>query len=489
MSGRAGQFGFGAWLFLRILALVHLIAFASYWAQCAGLVGPHGISPASPLFAAVRAHYGPSAYWQWPSLCWWLGTGAALPGLAAAGIVLAALLFAGVAPAACLFLLWADYLSLAGSGPLFFDYQWDALLLETTFLAVWIAPWSWLPGWRRAEPPRLARWLLLWLLFRLMLMSGLVKLTSGDPTWRNLTALAFHYHTQPLPTPLAWYADQLPAWAQRSACAAMFAIELLAPWTLWARPGVRRAGAAAIIGLQVAILLTGNYTFFNFLTIGLTVLALDDACWGRWSERIPGGPAGPPAAPPRASRPLRLVALSVFALTALESAQDFGLPFSRGPAFERIVAAIIPFRTFNNYGLFARMTTTRPQLVIEGSADGRDWRAYELPHQAGDLHRRPDFVAPWQPRLDWQLWFAALESPQENPWIEDLCAQLLRGTPEVLGLFAHNPFPLQPPRFVRIVRYTYEFTTAAERRATGQWWKRSFDDFYLPPVALTPPPG
>jgi hypothetical protein len=181
--------------------------------------------------------------------------------------------------------------------------------------------------------------------------------------------------------------------------------------------------------------------------------------------------------------------LAVFALTALEAAQDFGIPLSRGPAFERIIAAIVPFRTLNTYGLFARMTTTRPQLVIQGSEDGRDWRSYELPHQAGPLGRRPDFVAPWQPRLDWQLWFAALETPQDNPWIEDLGAQLLRGTPEVLRLFARNPFPLRPPHYVRIVRYTYEFTSAEERRATGEWWRRAFEDFYLPPMALTPPAG
>jgi len=486
MNGRDRQFGFGAWLFLRLLAVVHLIAFVSYAQQAPGLVGPHGITPAGNLFAAVRAHYGVAAYWQWPSLCWWLGPGRALPWMAAAGMGLSVLLFAGIAPAICLALLWVDALSLAGSGPLFFDYQWDALLLETTFLAIWIAPWSWLPGWRRADPPRLARWLLLWLLFRLMLMSGLVKLASGDPTWRDLSALSFHYHTQPLPTPFAWYADHLPDWIQRGTCTAMFAIELLAPWTLWGRPRWRRAGAAALIALQVAIFLTGNYTFFNVLTVALGMLALDDAVWGRWPERWPVWPRGAAAGPPGSPRGLAPIAVAVVAFTVLEAALRFGLPPAGQVWAQRLVAAEVPFRSLNNYGLFAVMTTTRPQLIIQGSDDGREWKSYELPHLPGDLARPPDFVAPFQPRLDWQLWFAALESAPDNPWIEGLCAHLLQGTPEVLRLFAVNPFPIHPPRYVRIVRYLYEFTTPAEHAESGNWWKRSFVDFYVPPVTLTP---
>jgi hypothetical protein len=485
MSGRAAQFSFSSWLFLRALAVIHLVAFGSYAAQAPGLVGPHGISPAGTLLAAVRAHYGAAALWQWPTLCWWLGADRALPWLAGGGIVLALLLFAGIAPAICLGLLWIDSLSLAGSGPLFFDYQWDALLIETTFLAIWIAPWSWWPAWRRPEPPRLARWLLLWLLFRLMLLSGLVKLASGDPTWRNLTALSFHYHTQPLPTPFSWYADHFPTAVQKATCAAMFAVELLAPFTLFAGPRLRRIGVATLIALQVAIFLTGNYTFFNLLTVALCLLALDDAAWGPWPGRIPPWPSGrdPAARPPPWG--LAPVAAAVVAFTTLEAVARFGLLPPHSAWAEGIIAAEVPFRSLNNYGLFARMTTTRPQLVIQGSDDGRDWRTYELPHQAGDLARRPDFIAPLQPRLDWQLWFAALESAPDNPWIEELCARLLQGTPEVLRLFARNPFPDHPPRYLRIVRYLYEFTTPAERAASGNWWKRSFVDFYVPPVALT----
>jgi len=234
---KSEHYSLSSWLFLRILAVIHLIAFVSFWTQAPGLIGPHGLLPAARLFAYVHQHLGWSRYWQLPSLCWWLGTGAALPALCAAGIVLALLLFAGIAPALCLALLWLDYLSLACAGQIFFDFQWDALLLETTLLAIFLAPWSLRPGWRRTEPAALGRGLLVWLLFRLMLLSGLVKLTSGDPQWRHFTALAFHYQTQPLPTALAWYAQQLPLRVQWLCCAIMFAIELLVPGR---RPGAHR---------------------------------------------------------------------------------------------------------------------------------------------------------------------------------------------------------------------------------------------------------
>ncbi len=232
--GRDGRdrFAFAAWLFLRLLALIHLIAFASFWMQYPGLVGPHGLLPAQLYFNAAREQLGPGGWLQLPSLCWFFGAEGFLTVLCLAGIICSLLLFAGFAPAPCLALLWAAYLSLVGAGQVFYGYQWDALLLETTLLAVFLAPWSLLPLWQRTEPPPVARWLLWWLLFRLMFLSGAVKLASGDPAWRNLTALVFHYQTQPLPTPIAWYVHQLPLWFQRLSCGIMFFIELAVPFLL-----------------------------------------------------------------------------------------------------------------------------------------------------------------------------------------------------------------------------------------------------------------
>lgn len=498
-AGR-NQFAVGAWLFLRALAVVHFIAFASVWVQLAGLIGPDGILPAGPFLAAVREHLGPAAFWQLPTLCWWLGTGAALPLLCAVGLVSALLLFAGIAPALNLVILWLGYLSLCGVGQTFFNFQWDALLLETTFLSIWLAPWRWLPFWHHVEPAPLARWLLVWLLFRLMFLSGAVKLTSGDPTWANLTALTVHYETQPLPTPLGWYAHQLPVWFHRASCALMFVIELVVPFFFfapWRR--VRHAAALATLALMAAIALTGNYTFFNLLTAALCLPLLDDGIWSRFAWRkAPGqtrklarhslGEGGSSTQPTDEGRGspylLRPVAAFVLIVTILQAGPSLLSRWQLSAPTAAVLDAVAPFRTLNNYGLFRVMTTTRAEIVIEGSRDGRTWTAYEFRDKPGDLARRPTWVAPHQPRLDWQMWFAALGRVEHNRWVLSLCDHLLKNTPAVTALLATNPFADAPPTHLRAVRYEYHFTTREERARTGRWWRRTPVDYYLAPTNL-----
>lgn len=482
------RFAFATWLFLRLLGVAHVCAFVSFWVQLPGLIGPHGILPAGDFLHAVHGQLGADAFLRLPTLAWLTGTGAGLHALCAAGTLLAILLIVGVAPAACCTLLWAVYLSLVGVGQIFLGFQWDALLLETTLLAILLAPWSLRPGWRPVEPAPLSRALLLWLLLKLMFLSGLVKLMSGDPNWRNLTALAFHFETQPLPTPLAWWTDRLPEWSLRTMCALMFAIELAAPWLLFASRRWRHGAALSLLLLQAVIALTGNYAFFNLLTASLCVLALDDAWWARVLPRRIHDFATTPASAHRVRLVPRglLLASAIFVIgyTALLALPNFDRDRPPPAWFARVQSAVAPFESLNNYGLFAVMTTTRPELVIQGSDDGLDWRSYELPHKPGDPARRPDFVAPHQPRLDWQLWFAALGSAEGNPWVLALCGHLLHGTPEVLALFAHNPFPDKPPRYIRVVRYDYIFATAAEHARTGKWWDRTPTDFYIRPVSL-----
>ena len=487
--GRENRFAWAAWLFVRLLAFVHLIAFASLWVQLEGLVGPHGLLPATPYFTAVRQQLGAAAYAELPTLCWVFGSDGFLQVLCGVGVGCSLLVFAGVAPAAGLFVLWVAYLSLNYAGQIFFHFQWDTLLLETTLVAIFIAPWRLLPLWRLHEPPLVARWLGGWLLFRLMFLAGVVKLTSGDPTWRNLTALTFHFETQPLPTPLAWFAHQAPAWWQRASCAGMFVIELVVPFFLFGPRRLRHNAALLTVALMIAIAATGNYTFFNLLAVTLCVLALDDAWWrsvlpSRIS-RLPFVAALPVAAPSRWQR-RALVPFAVFAFgfTFLQVVSALLPAVPLFPGYRAVASAVTPFRSFNNYGLFAVMTNPRPELVFEGSNDRIDWRAYEFPHKPGDLARRPTWVAPHQPRLDWQLWFAALGSASQDRWVIMLCEHLLRGNPTVLRLLAHNPFPDAPPRFVRVVRYEYHFTDSATRASTGHWWRRSPIDFYIPAASL-----
>lgn len=489
------RFSLATWLILRLLALVYAVAFASCWNQIDALVGPQGLMPADRLFAAAREQLGASAYHQFPSFVWFFGSAGFLQVLVAAGVGLSLLVFAGVAPALGLALLWAGYLSLCVAGQTFFNFQWDALLLETTLLAVFIAPWRALPLWQRPEPAPIARLLVVWLLFRLMFLSGLVKLTSGDPTWRDLSALTFHFETQPLPTVLGWWAHQLPAAWLRAACAGMFAIELVAPFCLFGPRGLRHRAAWLFIGLMLLIALTGNYTYFNFLTAALCVLCLDDAHLAALANRfrIPAASVSPVSDVSNVSQisslpvpPRWLLLPLAVAIVALTFAQFVPAMLRQRPwPFVAPVAdAVAPFRSFNTYGLFAVMTQPRRELVFEGSDDGRTWQAYTFPHQPGVLTRAPTWVAPHQPRLDWQLWFAALGSPQQNPWVLGLCEHLLRGNPVVLDLLAFNPFPAAPPRFVRVVRYDYRFTDPAARRATGQWWRRTPLEFYIAPVSL-----
>jgi hypothetical protein len=472
------------WLFLRLLGLVYLVAFVSLWVQVDGLVGSRGILPAQSLLAEASAALGRERYWRLPTLYWLWPTDAMLHALCAAGAALAVLLVAGIAPVPCLAGLWIAYLSLELVGQEFLAFQWDILLLETGFLAIFVAPLDlWPRLGRETPPPKVIVWMLRWLVFRLMFSSGAVKLLSGDPTWRSLTALEYHYWTQPLPTWIGWYANLLPPWMQQLSCALMFAIELGAPILVWGGSRERMVAFVFLAGLQVLIFATGNYCFFNVLTIALCVMLLDDSVWPAGARRLlekgePGrGSAWPRwATAPVAGLLLLLGVLQMFSLSRL------GIDW---PAPLRLVQrAAAPFRLVSSYGLFAVMTTTRPEIVVEGSDDGATWKEYEFRWKAGDPSRAPAFVEPHQPRLDWQMWFAALGRYDQNPWFLAFVLRLLQGSPEVSALLLRNPFPDRPPRFVRAVRYLYHFTNLAERRATGNWWTREAQSLYLPAVSL-----
>jgi hypothetical protein len=401
---------------------------------------------------------------------------------------------AGVLPRVCLALLWLLYLSLVTVGGDFLAFQWDNLLLETGLLAIFFAPAQVLPRPSREKPPSpTVLWLLRLLLFKLMFLSGVVKLASRDETWRRLSALTHHYETQPLPTWVAWHAQQLPRWFQASSCAVMFVIELAVPFLIFAPRRLRMAGGAALAIFQVLILLTGNYTFFNCLTLGLCLLLCDDFLLAPLLPRklavLYSQPAMGPAAPPARGRPWRLVVIAPLAVLVLSiSAVQLLSPFGRLPSWTRPVVSVYrwlsPLRSVNRYGLFAVMTTERPEIIVEGSSDGRHWKEYGFRYQPGDPNRRPAFVAPHQPRLDWQMWFAALGNYRQNPWFVSFCRRLLEGSPEVLALLGKDPFPDQPPKYIRARLYNYRFTSPEERKRTGAWWQREPKGEYLPPVSL-----
>jgi lipase maturation factor 1 len=483
------------WVFLRLLGLVYVIAFLSLLVQVAGLIGTHGILPAGDFLQAVRHNFGSAAYHLFPTLASISTSDAALKLLCGMGAFFGLLIMLGVGTGPALAFAWLCYVSLVTVGQDFLSFQWDILLLETGFLAIFLAPWSLLePPWRlgTSHASTTVLWLGRWLLFRLMFLSGAVKLLSNDPTWRDLTALEYHYWTQPLPTPLAWYAAQLPTWFQRISVVGVFVLELGVPFLIFTPRRLRRLGAAIIAGFQLLIALTGNYCFFNLLTIILCVLLLDDSFFIRWlPSRLVNRMAAHATADRHSSwvapagKVIRAtVAVLILVISGSELLETFGHDGAVPNLAHRLISWQAPFYLSNTYGLFAVMTTSRIEIVVEGSNDGQRWQAYEFKYKPGNVARRPCWVAPYQPRLDWQMWFAALGNYQENPWLSNFMLRLLQGTPEVTALLASNPFPNAPPRYIRSVAYDYRFTDFTLRRATGNWWQREQKGLYFPEVSL-----
>jgi predicted DCC family thiol-disulfide oxidoreductase YuxK len=568
------RFALTQWVFVRLLAVVYAIAFGSLTVQVTGLLGAHGVLPVGDYFKAVAESAGGARYVFVPSVFWMNYSDGALVGVCWAGVAIAVVVMAGFFERAGLAILFVLYLSLSSAGQEFLSFQWDSLLLEAGFLAIFLGN------------ARVVVWLFRWLLFRLMFMSGAVKLLSHDKTWRDLSALSFHYWTQPLPNRISWYMEQLPEWFQRMSTAFVLGVEVGIPFLIFAPRRLRIFGAKWLLILQVLIFLTGNYTFFNLLAMALCVFLFDDRSFERswWTGRKPvqttlstrrgiverlggkrwrlgtersvpvfarwwmgrkpvlttlssrggileglGGKRwrlGTEKSVPVFARwwmgrkPVQTTlstrggileglggkrwrlgterSVPVFArwekavvalMTGVVLTIGLGRmieTFAREPVepLHSIVKYTAPLEIVNSYGLFAMMTTARPEIIVEGSMDGDTWRAYSFRYKPGDLGRAPRWVEPHQPRLDWQMWFAALGNYRENPWFVNFAVKLLEGSPEVRGLLEADPFGGKAPQYVRAVLYEYSFTDAEERRRTGNWWKRDAKGLYLPAVGL-----
>jgi predicted DCC family thiol-disulfide oxidoreductase YuxK len=479
--------------FLRAVGLIFLIAFVSLWVQIDGLIGSNGITPVREFLPAARAQLGERALSMLPTLCWFNSSDTFFHFLCGGGVILSLVLIVGIAPALSLVGLVAFYLSLTIAGQTFLSFQWDILLIEIGFLSIFLAPWRLWPK-RGVDPPvsRAALFLLKVLLFKLLVMSGVVKLTSGDDSWWDLTALDYHYWSQPLPTVIGWWADQSPEWFKKFSVAFCLVVEIIVPFFIWAPRRLRLIAGGLLVFLQIMIAATGNYCFFNLLTIALCLLLIDDAVWRQengTSTRLREATAR--QADRRYKHWDRLSNYAAAIVIVLTLPLNVRVIYS---AFEpeaewsqllgRMYARAETFRIVNGYGLFRVMTKDRREIVIEGSADGIDWQPYEFKWKPGDVNRAPGWCAPHQPRLDWQMWFAALGSYRQNPWFVQLVISLLHGKPQVAALFKRNPFPQNPPSYVRAALYRYRFTTAEEHRETGAWWKRQELGEYLPSVSL-----
>ncbi len=464
---------FNQWLFLRLLGLVYLIAFSSLLCQLPGLYARRGLLPIADCLQPLRVRLGARGFWLLPSLFWFGSSDRWLQGTAWAGLVCALLLVLGLWPPLMLALLWAAYLSFVVVGRDFLSFQWDTLLLETGFISIFYA---------LVTPPTPLMLAVYWcFVFRFMISAGVVKLSSGDPNWRQLRALDYHYQTQPLPNRFGWYAHQLPHWVQSISTLSTFFFELLVPLLFLLTAPLRLLGVLLSVAFQALIMLSGNYGFFNLLTLVLLLPLVDGRYLGplqQWLGWLPG--------PPDAASAALAVSLLFLVFLLLNLLQLVGLFYA--PARDNRFMALMSRAPISNaYGLFAAMTTRRLELVFEGSNDLEQWQAYEFRWKPGACERAPRQAAPHMPRLDWQLWFAALHPERLEPWVLTLMLRLLQGEPAVQRLLHRVPFE-RPPRYLRLLIYSYRFSNRSEKRTNGRWWHRTLIGQY-PPVKLLPREG
>ncbi len=498
-------------LFLAGLGGVFVCAFVSVSVQIDGLIGPDGIMPAAEFLARARDHFAAAVPPRIPSV-FWLGAGAfALRLVCGLGLLFSVLLISGFAPRLCIAVLWTLYLSISSVGNVFFGYQWDVLLIEAAACAFFFAPAGWTPASARQVPTsRLGLFLLRVLLARLFFLSGATKWLSGDPSWREGTALQFHFWSQPLPTIPAWWADRMPDLVLQGGVVGTLLIELGLPIFVFAPRRFRLVAFVGFIGLQLLIGFTGSYGFFNLLTCVLCLTLIEDrdlAIAKQWiSEKI-GGPRSswrrgdstaevdrdPPANlsayanwrihSRRARHGVEVTVAVILLLCAISTTLGVLGLGELVPEPVRIVRQkLAPFRSFNGYGLFAVMTTGRLEIELEGSADGETWKPYVFIYKPGPPGRAPRLAMPHMPRLDWQMWFASLRGCEGSPWFHRFLLKLLEGSESVGGLLAENPFPDEPPRYVRTPTSDARF--AAADKDDGSWWSYEAVGAFCPTVEL-----
>ena len=488
------------WIFLRALGLIYFSAFYSLVLQIRGLIGPQGILPAGPYLQAVTESLGRVwRIWYAPTLFWFSSTSHMLVAICWLGMIASLLLVLNIWPRGMLLICFACFLSFVSAAQDFSSYQSDGMLLEAGFISLFFGPPGFRPGLGRAHPPSWASLFLLqyeWL--RIYFQSGGVKLLSGDPQWRSFTAMDEYYQNGPLPTWIGWYVQHLPHGFHAFATGATLVMELGLIWVVFFPRRWRIALFFVVTGWQIPVILTANYTFLNYLVLLLGVLLLDDRfCnwllakvgWG--SDQVAKNPdpsAAQPESPWRSTfRTIKLslssaILLWMFYVTSVEMLWMFW----RAPLPTFPISALEPFRIANRYGLFAVMTRGRYEIEFQGSQDGQNWTPYKFRNKPQDVDQAPRIYAPYQPRLDWNLWFASLGGWREYPIVANTELRLLANDKDVLELFAENPFAQSPPYQVRAVLWQYWFTSMAEKRLTGAWWRRELIGLYAPELQRQP---
>ena len=457
------------WLFLRALGLIFLSAFYSFAFQIHGLIGEHGILPAGDYLTLLHRELpGVRQFWYAPTLLWFGAGDTALTLIVAAGIVSSLLLVANVFPKLTVGLSTLLFLSCIAALQDFSSYQSDGMLLEAGFLSIFFSPPGLRPRLGATSPPSaFSLFMLRWEWFRIYFESGIVKLASGDPHWRDLTAMDEYYQNGPLPTWVGWYVQHLPHWYHAGTVIFTLLVELLIVWAVFLPRPFRLTCAAIVTTLQAGIIATANYAFLNYLVLVLGVLLLDDQLLARWLP-VPTDASSTPTVRHPVKRWAErgvlgyLLSATIVAFFAQSAFSPWARPFR----------VLDPFRIANAYGLFAVMTEARYEIEFQGSRDGVLWVAYPFRYKPQDPTEHPGIYAPYQPRFEWNLWFASLGPWQQSSWVIQAQQRLVEGSPAVLRLFRRDPFQGKPPALVRTVLYQYWFTDVATKRKTGAWWRR-----------------
>ena len=511
------------WLFLRALGLIYFSAFFSLVFQIRGLLGPAGILPAAEYLHAVANSVGHARFWYAPTLLWFSASSHLLLALCWVGMLAALLVTLNIWPRGMLAVCFVCFLSFVSAASEFAGYQSDGMLLEAGFISMFFAPPGWRPRLGRTHPPiRASLFLLLWEWFRIYFESGIAKIASGDPEWRHFTAMDEYYQNGPLPTWIGWYVQHFPHWFHAATAFGTLALELVLVWMRFLPRRWRIIIFFIVTPWQLGIILTANYTFLNYLVLVLGFLLLDDRFLSQflprsWKNRIFGMTLSPTEF---ATQPAQLDTMPSVQVAAPEKSSGRDWTVGLRPQFKYLkilisgviflwlfyasttqmlwmiwpgfplpttpVAALEPFRIADRYGLFAVMTRGRYEIEFQGSMDGQNWLTYPFRFKPQDPKTAPGIYAPYQPRFDWNLWFASLGDWRSNPIVTNTEERLLAGDKDVLSLFAGNPFPNAPPHIVRAVIWQYWFTTPAEKRAQGAWWRREMLGLYAPTLEREP---
>jgi hypothetical protein len=507
------------WIFLRSLAVFYFSAFLSLLFQIQGLIGPRGVLPAQKFLTALQDETGSLRFWYAPTLFWFSSGERMMMAVIWLGLIASIAAFCNLWPRLSFFVCLVCFLSFVTAADAFSSYQSDGMLLEAGFLALFFAPRGLLPGLGVAQPTsRASLFLLQWEWFRIYFESGIVKLLSGDTEWRNFTAMDEYYQNGPLPTWIGWYMEHLPHWFHAASVAATLGMELVVVWMMFLPGRARLICFCIVTPWEIAVILTANYTFLNYLVLALGFLLLDDRSLGRL---LPGrvraalpGPAKEKDARREAegtSTPefvndfeqlkpvfarawvsafakLRIVlsALMLSWIAYATTLEMVRIPWHDLPLPTEPAIALEPFRIANQYGLFAVMTRGRYEIEFQGSNDGENWTPYLFRYKPQALDKAPGIYAPYQPRFEWNMWFASLGDWRQNNLVPLTEERLLENDPDVLSLFRGNTFAPSPPRYIRAVLWQYWFTSMDEKHHTGNWWKRSLMGLYAPELIRQP---